>query len=1357
MFGFFLSVRQSSSRRTVLSCLLGLVASAGALQAASTGTTALHTPQGSGAGTANGDYITSSLNVLYRYFIEVPPGLGRLTVEVFDADIGGGGNNDETNGRDRDRGGYDTQVDYSLIRPDGSTAATLNNCDDNTCNDNVWTTLLNSTTAQNTAAGHWELRVDMRTNATNGDDINAFGIRAHDGTSGSGGTELNIYYDSQASFGVNPPGSGTQSRSYDLFPYITSGCSSGKNDFDFDSNRGNTGSVSFASRTGAFSQSYTSTSMSGDDAWRRDSFSGWTSDTRALDYGIWSADLTITSYTVSGTPNGNYGHLWMSNYTAAANPPAANPTTNAFRVYLPNDGGTAAVKPYVEQEITHKSGPNPVPVGQSTIYQVTVRVANPTPNSITFSASNLVTANIPGGGAVYNGNAAVGQGSIVSQPAVNGTGNVTWNPGTVSSGTVANPTYAILTYQVRVTPTSAGQRIPVTATPGSGNGTRAQYVDQTGNTTQARATYLFGPLCELAVTQGQVLTEAVVSSFQAFAEDDGGVRLEWRTASEAGTAGFYLYRWDRKTKRYLPLHQDLLVGLLHAPQGGVYRFLDDSVSPREPQAYLLEEVEAGGRRRLHGPFRAAVDPQRPAPMRSSPLLGAYDRTPHPPSREAAPEVLSTVAATRAIAQARKARDGIHIAVRETGLVRVPGTAIAELLEMPLDKIEKRIEKGKLSLTRAGQPVAWFPDLRPDGKGATGLFFYGEALDSLYSEANVYRIERDNERGLLMEVARVQGVPAVEAGAFLDTRHTETDAFPATAVSSDPEADYWFWDFLLGGDATFGRKTFALAAPGVAAGEARLEVGLHGATASGVTEEHRVTVSLNGTLLGETRWQGITARRAAFAVPSGLLLDSGNQVEITAQIGDGAPFSIVYVDGFDLSYPRRFRAAGDALTFTADANPQVTVAGFSSSAVRLLDVRDPLRPRWIEGAAVGPDGASGFRLSFVPSPQARYLAVAPAAVKAPAALRPWSAAELTSRKQRVDYLVLAPPELREAAQRLADYRQRLGLETLVVDLDQVMDEFNAGISDPRAIRDFLTYAYSRWNQPPRYVVLAGEGTLDYRNLLGYGDNVLPPLMVQTPSGLFPSDNRLADGDGDGLPEMAIGRIPVLTAAELDAYVDKIAAYEAADPAWAGNVLLLADAPSEGTDFGADSRRLAEQLPSLYTAEQVDLTTTPLADARTLLFDALGRGTSLVSYLGHGGLDRLSGGGLLTSADVPSLANADRLPVLTAMTCTVNRFAVPGVPSLGELMVKKPNGGAAAVLGPSGLALHPESWRLGAGLYRRTPELAEARLGDLILAAYREHRNLGGDPALLDIYNLLGDPALRVPLPPAAPLTGGTSGE
>jgi hypothetical protein len=97
----------------------------------------------------------------------------------------------------------------------------------------------------------------------------------------------------------------------------------------------------------------------------------------------------------------------------------------------------------------------------------------------------------------------------------------------------------------------------------------------------------------------------------------------------------------------------------------------------------------------------------------------------------------------------------------------------------------------------------------------------------------------------------------------------------------------------------------------------------------------------------------------------------------------------------------------------------------------------------------------------------------------------------------------------------------------------------------------------------------------------------------------------------------------------------------------------------------------------------------------------------------------------------------------MTCTVNRFAVPGVPSLGEVLVKSPSGGAAAVWGPSGLSDNGEARLLAERFYHSA---VEERLGDRILRAIAEFRSLGGDPTLPRIYDLLGDPALKVPVPP-----------
>ncbi len=1501
-----------------LGAAIALVAAAPA-HAGSTGSASPLTPQGNGGGTANGDFISSSgtgRNTYYRYFVEVPSGISRLVIEIFDADIGAGGAGDATGGRDRDRLGYDSSASYSLLDPSGTarttrfttgntttptgadnawltfysagndvrdnfeTVAFSNNDGNNNWAANwietdgggagaalgairvtggelrlqdgvggtpslarqadllgspgldltaayltfdyrtsntlesgdqisvqvsnngggAWTTLatfsgnvsgtanynITSFIANNTqirfllaggysgdeffyvdnvritdeekTAGHWELRVDMSSVVTTGDDINAIGIRAHDGTSGSGGTELHVYYDAHNQHGVNPPTSGTQSREYDFYPYITSGCSASKNDFDHDSNSGTVGSVNLSSRTGSYTQNYGTSSLSTNNVWRRDTFTGWTTDTAATDYGIWHADTTITSYIAAGAPNGNYANLWFGNYQAAANPPAV-PTANAFRVYFPTDAVAAPAKPYVEQLLTHRSGTNPVLMGQTSRYGVTIRVVNPSAHSITFSASNLVTAHVPGSGAVYAGSAQVSQGTIVSQPSVGGTGNVTWNPGTLAAGATA-----LLAYEVDISPTSAGQRILATNTPASGNGTRAQYVDETGNTTQARSTYLFGPICELGVTEG-LLTEAVVSSFEAY-EDAGAVVLEWQTASEAGTLGFELFRYDPAARHWIRLNEALLLGLLHAPQGGTYRFVDEGADPRANARYRLVEVEVDGKRRIHGPFLPKVDWERSRQLKSAAtagMTGTFDRVAHPATREAAPKAEDGLRPAVAEARNPSSTQAAYLLVRESGLHYVSSADLARLTGFPLDEVEDAIGKNRLALTRGGTPVAWFPDERED-KRSPGLFFYGEGIDSLYSRDAVYRLELG--RNLRMSTVTVAGTTAATAGAFPFTVRAEQDRLPATAIAPDPESDYWFWDFLQAGDATYGTRSFPLDAPAPAlvTGLGSLRVRLHGASATGVAGEHHATVRLNGTVLGEMRWEGIVPSEATFPFGQELLRETGNQVEVAGLLDAGVPYSILYVDSFELFYHRLYRAAGDTLTFGATGTSRITVSGFSSPEVRIVEVSDPSRPRWVIGATVeaGPTPADGYRVSFVPpSGNRRYVAAAAGGIKTPG-VRLWNDAELRSQSNAASYLVIAPAGMRAAAERLAALRQAQGLEALVVDLEAVMDEFNFGQPSPHALRAFLAYARSEWRTPPRYVALVGTGTLDYRDLLGYGGNVMPPLMVRTSGGLFPSDNRLADSDGDGVPDVAIGRIPVLTAAELDAYVDKIAAYESGAGApggeWAGNAVLLADDTDRGADFAAASERVAALLPAGYNVDRIYLSATPVTAARNLLLADIQSGASLINYLGHGGLDRLSSSALLSSGDVADLTNGDRLPVLTAMTCAVNRFAVPGVPPLGEMLVKKAGGGAAAVWGPSGLSIHGDAVLLAERFYLLAAKPGNPRLGDLILRSLMEFDALGGHASMPEIYNLLGDPALRLRRagpPPAS--GGGGSGE
>jgi hypothetical protein len=316
--------------------------------------------------------------------------------------------------------------------------------------------------------------------------------------------------------------------------------------------------------------------------------------------------------------------------------------------------------------------------------------------------------------------------------------------------------------------------------------------------------------------------------------------------------------------------------------------------------------------------------------------------------------------------------------------------------------------------------------------------------------------------------------------------------------------------------------------------------------------------------------------------------------------------------------------------------------------------------------------------------------------------------------------------------------------MVVELEDIYDEFNYGISSPAAIKNFLSHAYNNWNKNgPDYVVLAGEGTYDYKNYMGYPDNLIPPMLVSTPHGVFASDNWFADVSGDdGVPEIAIGRLPVMTAAELQDYIDKLSAYEYSGGEWTSRIMMIADNPDHAGDFPSDSNYLAKLLQG-YTIETVYLPNfATAAEARQKILDGFNNGALLVNYIGHAGLDRLANEKMLWSGDVSALQNGDKLPLLTTMTCIVGRFGLPGYDTLTEALLLKPNGGAAAVWAPTGASINYLARYLAEGFFKAAFMSGEKTLGKAVQKALSEYAASGQMPFMLYIYTLLGDPALEI---------------
>lgn len=1355
---FFLRFRKGMTRSTggraagyfhILLCfVLTFLLLPGKLHAGGIPQNELQYPLGSTSPLGNGDYVSSNtggLNTHFSYFIEVSPGAGNLTVDIFDPDIGstrnGGDANDFMLGRS-----YNTQVRYTLLNPAGGTVATLS-CSAGTTNpcrnyNNVWYQFY---AAASPVPGHWEVRVDMSSAVTRGDDVNGFAVRARDT---GAGTELNMYAQSFAEPGVIGAGNSATDHFY---PYITSGCVFDSNDFDSDS----AASISVASREGTFSQNITA--VSGATDWANNEVTGWTSAISSVDYGIWSSSFSISG---PGGSSGNLATFYLGNSTGGNPPPATQPQANTFRIYFPTEAGGAPVKPYVTQNLGWISGPNPPVAGSTTRVQIDVNVFNPTPWPITFSPANQVTANVPGGAVVYAGgaDAAVSQGTITAQPGVGGAGNITWDPGTVDGGAAAT-----MIYRVDVTPTAAGT-IPVTGTVAASTGTTSRFLDETGTTT-----YTFGPLCELSVNTGTSLpTLAGISSFAAH-EENGQVVVGWTTAYERNTLGFYLFRFDASSGDYKNMTQGLLPSMLSSPNGGEYSFVDREASPGEVYRYKLVEVERNGRMISYGPFTVSTGKKNGA------VTGAIERSTAKASggadlaqssvyrrseRQQSAFRQSRVCESDAIrksAELRGTREGdsagtrLRIPVSDNGLYYVDAIDLSNLLGTSSSEISSMIGKNQLSVSSQGMPVPYLPSAHN-----AGLFFYGTGVDSVFTRDNIYWI--DNAKGELMKKTEYPKHDwkgqrfslAAGSGTFTETLHIEKDLIQNMQLN-DPGADYWDWALIFSSSFySDAPKNFSFIVSGkadTADVPAALKVHLVGGSDSGVAADHHVIVSLNGRQIGEGRWGGLNSYTLMATFSHSLLNEGDNTIEVRGVLDSGVPWSMFLIDSFDLSYQRLYRAAGNRLFFGADGNRTVTVGGFTTASpdILLFEITDPLDPEQVNPKIGGVPG--NYRISFRPaSPDGRYLAVAEEAVAGVQNAESVVPSNLHAADLSADYLIIAPEALAAAAEPLAAYRKAQGLETMVVTLEDIMNEFNFGLSSPEAIRQFLSYAYSNWRKAPKYVVLAGDGTWDYKDNLGAGGDLIPPALVPTANGLTTSDNALADVNGDYLPEMAIGRLPVLVPQDLENVISKIKTFEGNR---SNRAILLADNPDEGGDFTGDTEEIAALFPSDYVQEKVYMGDLSFDAAKTMLSAYLDGGAEFFNYIGHGGLDMLSKSAILSSSEdypdalqVDSLMNGNGPPVMLAMTCAAGDFAVPGYLSLSEAMVLKGAGGAVAAWSSAGLSDNSEAKILNGEFYRAIFPGGERSLGDAILQALSKYRESGTEPFMMDIYTLLGDPALRL---------------
>jgi len=438
----------------------------------------------------------------------------------------------------------------------------------------------------------------------------------------------------------------------------------------------------------------------------------------------------------------------------------------------------------------------------------------------------------------------------------------------------------------------------------------------------------------------------------------------------------------------------------------------------------------------------------------------------------------------------------------------------------------------------------------------------------------------------------------------------------------------------------------------------------------------------------------------------------------------------------VSYPRAMVAQAGTLAGRFPDRGTATVEGVDPGTL-VLDTTDT-SPHWLEGAV---PTASG--VSFAAEAGREYLVVSPQALRRPEVRRA-APSTLRDEANRGDYLVVGPRELLVAAEPLLEHRRSQGLESRAVATEDVYDDFGFGEESPEALRDFLTYAYHHWELGPRYVLLLGDATYDFKDDLGTGvANQVPPYMVRDAYMWTVSDPAYAAVNGDDLlPDLALGRLPAQDLEQARALVQKVLTWERSGFDLSGRAVVVADNSDRGGDFEGDAERLAQTVLAGRNPERLYLSRLG-GGTRSAILDSFDRGSSLYSYFGHGAIALWASENVFNIRDVPNLSPQPQQPLLLTMDCLNGYFTLPtGMNSLAEELLKAEDRGVIAAFSPSSLSLHHAARVYHEAFVSEIVSGRHERLGDALVAAQAAFLESGARPGLLAVYQLLGDPALAI---------------
>ncbi|MCE1166325.1 MAG: type IX secretion system sortase PorU, partial [Bacteroidetes bacterium] len=499
----------------------------------------------------------------------------------------------------------------------------------------------------------------------------------------------------------------------------------------------------------------------------------------------------------------------------------------------------------------------------------------------------------------------------------------------------------------------------------------------------------------------------------------------------------------------------------------------------------------------------------------------------------------------------------------------------------------------------------------------------------------------------------------------------------------------------------------------------------------------------------------------------------------------------YYDYMEMCYKRAFSSvSGNYLRFSSPdtiGTMEYQISTFTSSAVKLFRIEDYNTIKIINPISFS-NGVLRFQDNTLMGVPKDYYAVGDLNYLTPASIsQRVTNQNIHGISDGADYVIISPTEFLSAANRLKSIREAPGpgspnyLKTLVLDINQIYNEFSCGLTDPVAMRNFLKYAYNNWTTRPVYVLFMGDGSYDYKNLLGLSvKNYVPPIERTDPGmdeiNSYNSDDFITDiNENYDTPnaaktDFANGRFCINSLNEANYIIDKINQYESNqyNGIWKKKVMYCADdgwttQQNQGQEGDLHTRQcesVAETFtPPDFEKEKIYEVTYPTVitpqgrrkpGANVDIINGWNEGRLLINWTGHGSTDLWAHEHIFVKDEtIPQLHNKGRYPFVTIASCDLARWDDPFLFSAAEVLLYTQDAGAIGVIAATrpvyanfNEAFNDALWqnltfvkdtlnmpiRIGKALYNVKQQLPLAKVNDNDMK-----------------YVLLGDPALRISIP------------